>query len=254
MESGEFLNKVAFVTGAGSGIGRATSIMLASRGATVIVADIVEEGGQETVDMISENGDEAVFRHIDVTKRAQVADVIETAVAEFGRLDMAVNNAGIGGMRTPTANYPAEDWDRVIAVNLTGVYYCMKAELPHIAAAGGGAIVNVASIAGLKGFPAHAAYSASKHGVIGLTKSAALEYARNGIRINAICPAFTETAMLDGLLDMKPGLDTQLRQAIPLKRFGTVDEIAEAIVFLCSEKSSFIAGHALPVDGGLLER
>ncbi|MEX2583010.1 MAG: glucose 1-dehydrogenase [Gemmatimonadota bacterium] len=243
--------KVALVTGAGSGIGRDAALELARLGARVVAADLNEGGAGATVARIRESGGEAVATRTDVARAADAEAMVETAVAHFGGLDIAVNSAGVGGSDARTHEYPEEDWNRVLAVNLTGVWLSMKYEVPRMLERGGGAIVNVASVAGVVGFPRHIAYSASKHGVIGITRSTALEYARKGIRVNAVCPAFTHTPMVDAMLDGTHDLQTKLEAAIPLGRFGRPGEVADAIVYLCTAASSFVTGHSLVLDGGL---
>jgi NAD(P)-dependent dehydrogenase (short-subunit alcohol dehydrogenase family) len=249
--AGEFAGKVAVVTGASSGIGRATALAFAREGASVVVADRYEIGGQETVAMIHDQGGTAIHVSCDVSQDTDVAQMIDATVRTYGRLDYACNNAGIEGVQALTAEYPHEEWDRVLAVNLTGVWLCMKHEIPVLLAHGGGAIVNMASILGVVGFANAAAYTAAKHGVVGLTKVAAIEYATQGIRVNTVCPAFIATPMLEraGMLDSGEKQAT-IANLHPIKRLGTPDEIAEAVLWLCSEKSSFITGHTMLVDGG----
>lgn len=244
-------NKVALVTGGGSGIGRATAQAFAREGARVVIADLNAEGGEETARIIASLGGEACFVRTDVTKAAEVEALIRAAVDAYGRLDCAFNNAGIGGSLTRTANRSEEEWDLTMLVNLKGVWLCMKYELLQMEQQGGGAIVNTASAAGLIGFQNASAYSASKHGVIGLTRSAALEYARRNIRVNAVCPGFTQTAMMDEWDTHRPGTAEGVAQFNPMKRLGTPDEIAAAVLWLCDEASSFVTGHALSVDGGV---
>ena len=247
----EFAGKVALVTGGGSGIGREAAIVLARRGARVMVVDWNEEGAAETASTIAAAGGEAAHLAVDVSRADDTRAMVDATVARFGRLDVAINNAGVGGVRARTADYPHDAWEQVIAVNLTGVYLSMKHEIPAMLAGGGGAIVNVSSVAGVLGFPHHSAYSASKHGVIGLTKTAALEYARAGIRVNAVCPAFTRTPMVDALTSGSAEYEQKLADAIPIGRLGTVAEIADAIAWLCSDAAKFTNGHALVLDGGL---
>jgi NAD(P)-dependent dehydrogenase (short-subunit alcohol dehydrogenase family) len=246
-----FAGKVALVTGGGAGIGRATSLAFAHDGARVIVSDVDTKGGEETVRLIREAGSEAHFVHADVSNATQIASLIDETLTMYGRLDYACNNAGIGGESHPTADYPEDAWRRVIDINLTGVWLCMKYEIPEMLHAGGGAIVNMSSILGTVGFANSAAYVAAKHGLIGLTQTAALEYATQGLRINAVCPGFIVTPMLEhaGLLS-DPVAHEMLINLHPLKRLGTPEEVAEAVVWLCSDASSFVTGHALLVDGG----
>jgi NAD(P)-dependent dehydrogenase (short-subunit alcohol dehydrogenase family) len=242
--------KVALVTGGASGIGRASALTFAREGAKLIIADMHEDGGQQTVHMIEENGGEAIFVKTDVTQATAVEGLISTAVETYGRLDCAHNNAGIsGGGRALTAEYAEERWHQVIAVNLTGVWLCMKSEIPQMLQHGGGAIVNTASVAGLIGASGLAAYVASKHGVVGLTKTAALEYAQQGIRVNCVCPGVIHTPMTERGL-RNPELGARLMASAPMGRVGTPEEVAEAVVWLCSDAASFVTGHTLTVDGG----
>ena len=246
--------KSALVTGAGSGIGRATSLEMARNGARVAVADVNEEGGRETVDAIEKAGGEAIFVRADVTSTQDVQKLIRTTVETFGRLDCAVNNAGIGGTRQDgrrfaTHEYPEEMWARILAVNLTGVFLCLQHEIRQMLEQGGGAIVNIASIAGLVG-GFGTPYTASKHGVVGLTRNAALEYARSGIRVNAVCPGVVETPMVAAVFGAVPGLEERWREVEPIGRFSAPSEIAAAVTWLCSDAASFVTGVALPVDGG----
>lgn len=247
----QFDGKVAIVTGASSGIGRATAFAFAREGAAVVVADVAEAGGAETAFLIRERGGKASFMPCDVSRDADVVQMMDATVRTFGRLDYACNNAGIEGTQAPTAEYPNAIWDRVIAINLTGVWRCMKHEIPVMLDHGGGAIVNMASILGVVGFANAAAYTAAKHGVIGLTQVAALEYAAQGVRVNAICPAFIATPMLEraGLLS-NPEMRAMLENLHPIKRLGTPEEVAEAVVWLCSGAASFVTGTAMLVDGG----
>jgi NAD(P)-dependent dehydrogenase (short-subunit alcohol dehydrogenase family) len=253
-EGGSLDGKIALVTGAGSGIGRATSLTMARRGAKVVVADVNEEGGRETVDAVEQAGGEALFVRADVASSADVQALIRATVETYGRLDCAVNNAGIGGTtgegrRYATHEYPEELWARILSVNLTGVFLCLKHEIVQMLGQGGGAIVNIASIAGLVG-GFGTAYVASKHGVAGVTRNAALEYARQGIRINAVCPGVVETPMVASVFGAIPGLEERWRETEPIGRFAAPREIAEAVAWLCSDAASFVTGIALPVDGG----
>jgi NAD(P)-dependent dehydrogenase (short-subunit alcohol dehydrogenase family) len=243
--------KVAFVTGGGSGLGRATALALARQGALVTVADIDAEGGAETCRQLAAAGSPAHFIKADVSLSADVAAMVQQVASRHGRLDCAVNNAGIGGgMMAPTANYDEETWNRVIAINLTGVWLCMKHEIRHMLRQGGGAIVNMASVAGLVGSRVGCAYSASKHGVIGLTRSAALEYAQARIRVNAVCPSWIETPLTERATANLPDLKAQIVARQPTGALGTPENVADAVVWLCSDAASFVTGHALPVDGG----
>ncbi len=251
MSNQPFTGKIALITGAGSGIGRATALAFAAAGASVVVSDVVETGGQETVGLVSEAGGEALFIGADVSQLDEVAALVAESVRHFGRLDVAVNNAGIGGAWARTADYPLDDWARVIAVNLSGVFYCMQQELRQMLAQNGGAIVNVASIAGQRALANAPAYTASKHGVIGLTRTAAQEYARQKIRVNAVCPVFTRTPLFQGMIEGNDQLAERLVQNIPARRFGEPEEVADAILWLCSEGAGFVTGQAVNVDGGL---
>lgn len=243
--------KVALVTGGGSGIGRATALAFAREGAKVVVADVVVAGGEETVRLIKAVGSEAIFVKVDMAKAAEVEAMVQKAIATYGRLDCAHNNAGIEGATGKTADYSEEEWTRVITVNLTGVWLCMKYEIPQMLKQGGGAIVNTASDAGLLGVPQMPAYVASKHGVVGLTKTAALEYAKAGIRVNAVCPGVIKTPMVDRITGQRPGRAERMTAAEPIGRMGKPEEIAEAVVWLCSDAASFVTGLPMAVDGGV---
>ena len=242
--------KAALVTGGGSGLGRASAIALARAGATVTVADVDEQGGKETVTLVLEEaGGDADFVRADVTQADEVEAMVDKTVARWGRLDCALNNAGTTGVSAPTADHTLEDWNRAIALNLTGVFLCLKYEIP-VMLDHGGAIVNMASGAGLVGFAGLPAYVASKHGVVGLTRAAALEYASQGLRVNAICPGSTRTPMLEGFMGGDEQVERMMTRAVPLGRLGRPEEIADAVVWLCSDAASFVVGHALAVDGG----
>jgi NAD(P)-dependent dehydrogenase (short-subunit alcohol dehydrogenase family) len=249
--AGQFVGKVALVTGAGSGIGRASASVFAREGAKVVVADVVVEGGEETVSLIKRAGGEAMFVRADVSKAAEVEALVNTTVAAYGRLDCAHNNAGIAGKALTIADDTEENWDRIIAINLKGVWLCMKYEIPQMLKQGGGAIVNTSSAAGLVGTRGGAAYVASKHGVIGLTRTAALEYAKAGVRVNAICPGAIDTPMMGRITGHRPQRVERMAAAEPVGRMGRPEEIAEAVVWLCSPAASFVTGHAMAVDGGM---
>ena len=256
MAEQRFSGKVALVTGGASGIGRACAQLFAREGASVVVSDVALEGGHETVRLIEEDGGEAFFVEADVSKAAQVEALVGGTVEAYGHLDYAFNNAGIEGrMATNTADYLEEDWDRVIAVNLKGVWLCMKHEIAHMLRQGGGSIVNNSSVEGLVGLPGTSAYAASKHGVVGLTKTAALEYAQSGIRVNAVCPGLIRTPMVERYTGGDAGTEAQWAAIFePVGRMGSSEEVAEAVVWLCSEAASFVTGHAMAVDGGFLAR
>jgi NAD(P)-dependent dehydrogenase (short-subunit alcohol dehydrogenase family) len=247
-----FVGKVALVTGAGSGIGRAAALAFAREGARVIVADVTVDAGQETVRAIGAHDGEALFVQADVSVTGDVSAMVERAVTTYGRLDCAFNNAGIEGEMATTAECSEENWDRTIAINLKGVWLCMKHEIPHMLEQGGGAIVNCASIAGLVGFPNLPAYTASKGGIVQLTRTAALEYAQSGIRVNALCPGVIHTPMVDRITNRDPETEAQFTGLEPIGRMGTPEEMAEAAIWLCSDAASFITGHPLVADGGLV--
>ncbi|HEY1006776.1 MAG TPA: glucose 1-dehydrogenase [Sphingobacteriaceae bacterium] len=242
-------NKVALVTGGSSGIGRAICLLYASEGARVVVSDIDEAGGNSAVSEIEAAGGQAIFVHADTSRAEDNRNLVDQAVSRFGGLHLAVNNAGIGGPINPTGEYPVEGWDRVIAINLSGVFYGMRYQIPAILAAGGGSIVNMASILGSAGTRQSPAYVAAKHGVVGLTKAAALEYAEQGIRINSIGPGYIQTPLLDDLEDAALEALVGLH---PMGRLGRADEIAELALWLNSDKASFVTGSYYPADGGYL--
>lgn len=242
--------KVAIVTGAAAGIGRATALRLAAEGARLGLADLDDERGADVVAEVEAAGSEAVFVRTDVSDEAQVEALIARTVERFGRLDIGVNNAGIEGETAPIGQQDLDTWQRVMAVNAMGVFLCMRAEIPHLLAAGGGSIVNISSVAGLQGFAGSAPYVSSKHAVIGMTKVAALDYATAGIRVNAICPGVIATEMITRVLDEHPEMEAMLQGMEPVGRLGRPDEIADAVVWLCSDRASFVTGHPLVVDGG----
>ncbi|MBI2862423.1 MAG: SDR family oxidoreductase [Chloroflexi bacterium] len=244
-----FRSKVALVTGGSSGIGRATALAFAQEGAKVVVADVAVQGGEETVRLIKADQGSAVFVRADVSQAAEVEAMVRTAVETYGRLDVAVNNAGILQESIPAADIPEEAFDRVIAINLKSVYLGMKYEIAQMLKQGGGAIVNTASAAALIGFQGLSAYVASKHGVAGLTKAAALDYARSGIRINAVAPGAVRTPMVG---EITPEVEAQIAVAEPIGRIGEPEEIAQAILYMASDAASFIVGHMLAVDGGMV--
>lgn len=243
----------ALVTGSASGIGKATALLFAREGASVTVSDVVDEGEQVAEQIRSERGI-ASFVKADVSRADEVEHLVDSAVRLNGSVDVACNNAGIEGKPAEAARIDTDDWNRILAVNLTGVFQCMRLELGRMKQQGSGAIVNVSSVAGLVGFQGMAAYTASKHGVIGLTRTAALDYAETGIRINAVCPGVIETPMIDRFT----GGSDEARQGLlalePMGRLGKPEEVAEMILWLCSEDSSFVTGQALAVDGGFTTR
>ncbi|MBN2039627.1 MAG: glucose 1-dehydrogenase [Spirochaetes bacterium] len=250
--SGEFEGKVALVTGAASGIGRAAAHAFAREGAKVTVADINAEGGEETVSHIKESGGEAIFVKTDVSKSDQVKALIDKTVETFGRLDYAFNNAGLGvGIGIPTADFTEEDWDLTHSINLKGVWLCMKYELIQMLKQGTkAAIVNTASISGLAAHPADPAYVSSKFGCVGLTKTAGLEYAKTNVRINCVCPGPVKTGLMDRVEKAIPGSAAKAKDEVPMDRVGQPEEVAEAVIWLCSDKASFVTAVAMPVDGG----
>ncbi|MEE2873425.1 MAG: SDR family oxidoreductase [Candidatus Latescibacterota bacterium] len=248
---GRVENKIALVTGGGSGLGRATVQALAREGAKVLVADLNLESAHETVTMVAETGGEASAFAMDVTVAAQVEAMVQMTVERYGRLDCAFNNAGIPGkVGTSVIDYEEEDWDRVIAVDLKGVWLGMKYELKQMLKQGRGVVVNTASIAGLVGLVGSSPYVASKHGVVGLTKTAALEFAQQNIRVNAVCPGVFRTPLVEKVIAELPEREELYLSAQPIGRMGRPEELAEAVVWLCSDAASFVTGHAFPVDGG----
>ena len=246
----EFNAKVAIVTGAGSGIGRATALAFAKEGVKVVVADVHSNEGEETVELIQKADGQAMFIKTDVSKSTEVSTLVSKTVETYGPLDFAFNNAGKAGAVVFTAEQTEETWDAIIDTNLKGVWLCMKYELLHMLKQGSGVIVNNSSIYGLVGGANCSVYAASKHGILGLTKCAAVEYAKSGVRINAVAPGLIETAMIAGAFGSIDAAKEQLLPKLPIGRIGKPKEIAEAVLWLCSDKASFVTGHTLTVDGG----
>lgn len=250
-EQNGFAGKVAFVTGGGSGIGRAAALAFAREGASVVAADVSEQGSQETVRLIEEQGGKAIAVRCDVTKAIDVKAALAKTVEAFGRLDFAFNNAGIEPKNpAPTADYDEGEWERIIDINLRGVFLCMKHEIPLILKQGGGAIVNTSSGAGVVGIKGSPAYTAAKHGVIGLTRAAALDYAAQNLRVNAVCPGYIATPMMDRFTGGTAEGRAKVVAEEPIGRMGTPEEIASTVLWLCSPGAGFVVGHALVADGG----
>jgi NAD(P)-dependent dehydrogenase (short-subunit alcohol dehydrogenase family) len=245
-----FENKVALVTGAGSGLGLATAKAFAESGASVVLADANEKAACSAAEELAAQGHKTLAVHCDVADDSQVEHMVELTVAAFGRLDAAYNNAGVQNVPAEAADTTREDFDRVISINLRGVWSCMKFELRQMLKQGSGAIVNCSSIGGLVAGPKRGTYQASKHGVLGLTKSAALDYAARGIRINAVCPGIIHTSMLDTMMATQANALNEMLKSVPIGRLGRPEEIASAVLWLCSPAASFMIGHALAVDGG----
>lgn len=244
--------KVALITGGGSGMGRASALEFAAHGAKVVVADYVPDGGERTAAVIRDKGGEATFVRVDITNAAQVEALMKKVIDTYGRLDYAHNNAGIEGIICPTADCTVDNWNRIIATNLTGVWLCMKYEIPEMLKQGGGAIVNTASAAGLEGLPNLPAYCASKHGVVGLTKAAAKDYAKAGLRVNAVCPGPIDTPMLERIADVSRATIENAGASTPMGRNGKPEEVARVVVWLCTDAASYVTGAAMPVDGGFV--
>ena len=246
--------KIVIVTGGSQGIGRAAALAFALEGAKVVVADVLVEGGEETVKMISDAGGEATFVKTDVSREDQVKAMVNKTIEVYGQLDCAFNNAGVESENalTPLIDCSVDDFDRLISINLRGVFMCLKYEIPEMLKSGGGAIVNTSSVAGLVGFQLSAPYVASKHGVVGLTKAAALDYATSNIRVNALCPGVTNTPMVDDLIGSAPEMEALIVGVHPMGRIASPEEMAQTAVWLCSDEASFVTGVALAVDGGLV--
>ncbi|MFD0931126.1 SDR family oxidoreductase [Psychroflexus salinarum] len=246
----EFKNKVVIITGASSGIGKATALAFSNEGAKLVLSDVQDDEGETLAEEIRKKGNECIYMHCDISKPADVQKMVKESVKKFGRLDIAYNNAGIEGKMGFTADGSEENFDRIIGINLKGVWACMKYEIPEMLKNKKGVIVNCSSIAGVIASPGLPVYVASKHGVNGLTKNAALEYAKQGIRVNSVCPAGVDTPMLDRIVLNSPGMEEQMDTIHPIGRAAKPKEIADAVLYLCSDRSSFITGHELLVDGG----
>lgn len=250
----EFSGKTAIVTGAGAGIGRSVSMLFAEKGANIVVADLLVEGGEETVSMIKENNGDAIFVKTDVTQSGDIQNLVDKTMETYGRLDYACNNAGISSPPLSVVEHPEDLWDMILNINLKGVWLCMKYEIPEMLKNGGGAIVNMGSIMSIAADANCPAYAASKHGVIGLTRSAALGYVKDGIRVNAVCPSFANTNMAKEMEETAPEIIQMFKSATPAERLVEPEEIAKAVVWLCSDEASFVNGHPMAVDGGFAAR
>jgi len=249
----KYKNKIVLITGSGSGIGKAAALAFSKEGGTIIVSDINEINGLKTVSEIIKNNGKASFFKTDVSNFDMVQNLMDFILEKYGRLDVAINNAGIGGDFAKITDITLESWDKTMSVNSSGVFYCIKTQIPIMLKQGKGVILNTSSIAGIRGLPNAIAYSASKHAVIGITKTAAMEYAKNNIRVNALCPVFTITPMFDpeAMDKLKEGISEKLKASIPMKRFANVMEQVNTMLWLCSDEASFITGQAISVDGGL---
>ena len=249
----KYKNKIVLITGSGSGIGKAAALAFSKEGGTIIVSDINEINGLKTVSEIIKNNGKASFFKTDVSNFDMVKNLMDFIIEKYGRLDVAINNAGIGGDFAKITDITLESWDKTMSVNSSGVFYCIKTQIPIMLKQGKGVILNTSSIAGIRGLPNAIAYSASKHAVIGITKTAAMEYAKNNIRVNALCPVFTITPMFDpeAMDKLKDGISERLKASIPMKRFANVMEQVNTMLWLCSDEASFITGQAISVDGGI---
>jgi NAD(P)-dependent dehydrogenase (short-subunit alcohol dehydrogenase family) len=249
----KYKNKIVLITGSGSGIGKAAALAFSKEGGTIIVSDINEINGVKTVSEIIKNNGKASFFKTDVSNFDMVQNLMDFIIEKYGRLDVAINNAGVGGDFAKITDITLESWDKTMSVNSSGVFYCIKTQIPIMLKQGKGVILNTSSIAGIRGLPNAIAYSASKHAVIGITKTAAMEYAKNNIRINALCPVFTITPMFDpeAMDKLKEGISERLKANIPMKRFANVMEQVNTMLWLCSDEASFITGQAISVDGGM---
>ena len=245
-------DKVALITGGASGIGRSIALAFAEAGAKIVIGDIMVEEGEETVSLIRQSGGDAVFVYADISGAKAVETLINNTVDHYGRLDCACNNAGIEGETIPIVECSEENWDRTLNINLKGVWLCLKYEIAQMLKQGSGSIVNISSTMGLVAFESIAPYVASKHGVIGLTKTAALEYAKSGIRVNAVCPGNTHTPIIDRIMEVNPEIIENLIDSTPVGRLAKPEEIANAVIWLCSDASSFVTGHSMVVDGGYI--
>ncbi|HIL86007.1 MAG TPA: glucose 1-dehydrogenase, partial [Candidatus Marinimicrobia bacterium] len=248
-----YKNKIVLITGSGSGIGKAAALAFSKEGGTIIVSDINEINGLKTVSEIIKNNGKASFFKTDVSNFDMVKNLMDFIIEKYGRLDVAINNAGIGGDFAKITDITLESWDKTMSVNSSGVFYCIKTQIPIMLKQGKGVILNTSSIAGIRGLPNAIAYSASKHAVIGITKTAAIEYAKNNIRVNALCPVFTITPMFDpeSMDKLKEGISEKIKANVPMKRFANVMEQVNTMLWLCSDEASFITGQAISVDGGL---
>jgi len=248
-----YRDKIVLITGSGSGIGKAAALAFSKEGGTIIVSDINETNGLETVSEIIKNNGKAIFFKIDVSNFEMVKNLMDFIIEKYGRLDVAINNAGVGGDFGKITDITLESWDKTMSINSSGVFYCIKNQIPIMLKQGKGVILNTSSIAGIRGLPNATAYSASKHAVIGITKTVAMEYAKNNIRVNAICPVFTVTPMFnpEAMDKIKEGISEKLKANIPMKRFANVMEQVNTMLWLCSDEASFITGQAISVDGGI---